>query len=546
MPRLTIGPAAKYRVNTDLEPIDLGLTVFTDGANFKLTSKGITTFNGFKTISAPISASTIETWDTPDSTWDADIYTWEQSEPTKAGLLVYVPGSIESYFLVACLNRVIIFDGSNWSSVSPDLPYLPSNSDSELLWTACKIGEALVLNNPQAYPTYWRPTVQGVQFLPLKFSPTATWKDVGKRANVVRAHKNFLFALNLRESIQDLPTSYRWSHPADTNGLPFTWDETDLSAIAGISSIESSGGSIVDGLSLRDSFVIYAERSIHILDYTGDEFVWRRRELTTSYGLLAVNCVVEVLGMHYFMTDSDIMLTDGNSVTSLLYNEFQSKFKDNLNQKAYKTAFTTANYSTKELWFCFPAGDSTIPDKAIVYNWLNNQLFYRDLPNIVSCAVGPTLTSSETWDTAIGVWDGDTTPWNTAFATYFNYHVVGLQQNGTIGNLEENTVNVPFDTQIEKLSFALTQDPSVSASTISLVYPKIHCAGKVKFQFGVQDDFFDDINWGEEFEFYPLTSKQVEPRSGAGKYHSFRLSSVDDKPFTFAGMYISYIDRGSR
>ena len=545
MPMLTIGQSVDYKVNTDLEPSDLPLSIFTDGENFKLTSKGITTFNGSKLLSTPPAATTVETWDAPIGTWDDDLLAWEAGEPTKAGLVVYVPGTLESYYAVLCRNKVLTFDGSNWGSISPGLEYLPLSEGSESLWTACKLGQAVIFNNPQSYPLYWQPTLEGNPLKPLDFSPTQTWKAVRKRANVVRSHKNFLFALNLREGATELPTSYRWSHPADINGLPFTWDETDLSAIAGIASIEGSGGNIVDGLSLRDTFVIYAERAIYLLSFTGDEFVWRIRPLTESYGLLSTNCVVEVKGIHYFMTDSDIMYTDGNSVESLLYNMFQRKFVSTLSKKNYKAAFAVANYSTKEIWFCYPSATS-VPDKAVVYNWVNKQISFRDLPGIVSAAVGPTLTSSETWDSSTGSWDEDTLPWNTAFSTYFDYNVVGISSTGKLSNLEINAVNEPYNTVIEKLSFPVSNEPNTQASTINIAYPRIRCSGKVAIQFGVQDDFYDDINWGEALEFMPDVSKQVEPRSGSGKYHSFRIFSSEDRPFTFVGMQLSIVTRGSR
>lgn len=535
----------KYSVNTDLEHSSLDLSVFTDGENFKLTNRGIETFNGAKTISMPYSAISVELWNSDALSWDFDDITWEASDPANSGFVFYIFGNLESYYLVAGRTKVNIFDGTNWSSISPDIEYLPNNIESEFTWTGLKFGSYAILNTPNGGPLYWGPAIEGVSLKPLNFKPGKTWQSLHKSAQVIRGYKNFLFALNLQEDSKELPYSYRWSHPADTNGLPFTWDETDLSSIAGKESLDGAGGSIVDGLMLRDSFVIYSERAITVLDFVGGEFIWQARSLTNSYGLLATNCVVEVMGIHYFMTDSDIMFTDGNSISSLLHNIIRTKFRTTLNKDAYRKSFVCVNYSSKEIWFCYPS-ISNLCDKAIVYNWLNNYLSVRDLDNIVSCAVGPKLKSSESWDEAIGIWEDDFKTWSTAFSTYFDNEVSGLQANGRLLNLEQNTVNVEFNTKLEKLSFILDEAVDIASSTINMVYPRIHCAGKVKMQFGSQDNFFDKINWGEEFEFYPETSKQVEPRSGAGKYHSFRIFSVDDKPFVFVGMTISFISRGQR
>jgi len=100
----------------------------------------------------------------------------------------------------------------------------------------------------------------------------------------MRSHKQFLFALGLNEGGTIIPDGVRWSSPADITGIPETWDELDTTNFAGITTLGGDGGNIIDGVSLRDSFVVYRESGITVFDYVGGQFVWKSmsRELSMS------------------------------------------------------------------------------------------------------------------------------------------------------------------------------------------------------------------------------------------------------------------------
>ncbi|RLD75153.1 MAG: hypothetical protein DRJ15_17380, partial [Bacteroidetes bacterium] len=237
---------------------------------------------------------------------------------------VFHIGSLgNNYWIVAGRTKVYVVVGAVWHDITSAAGYGTLNANDELLWTTCALGEIPILNNPQAHPEYWSPQ-QTTQILqPLLFDATNTWLAKTYSAKVFRSHKNFLFALNLTEGSTEFPDSFRWSHPADVNGLPATWDETDEAFLAGKASLGGNYGDIIDGASLRDSFPIYSESGINILDYTNDEYVWRRRELSSTIGLLTTNCVVEIKGTHFLLGDSDVVTNDGNQINSIAHNRIR-------------------------------------------------------------------------------------------------------------------------------------------------------------------------------------------------------------------------------
>ena len=226
---------------------------------------------------------------------------------------------------------------------------------------------------------------------PLQFDASNTWAAKGYRCQVMRSHKNFLFAMNLQEGAVELPNAYRWSHPADINGLPASWDETDTAYIAGKDQIGGDKGAIIDGLSLRDAFCIYSESGVSILDYTGGEFIWRLRELSFTTGLFAKNCVVEVKGSHFFLADGDIVTNNGSTLDSIVHNVLRKRLNAKANSTYYDRSFVARNDTLKEIWFCVPEDDSVYPSTAYIYNWKDNSWSIRDLPEgLPSATFGPT------------------------------------------------------------------------------------------------------------------------------------------------------------
>src|SRR3546814_9186284 len=58
---------------------------------------------------------------------------------------------------------------------------------------------------------------------------------------------------------------------------------------------------IIDGLSLRDSFIIYAKNEVWTMDYIGGNYLFRWRKIYDKVGILNQNCVVQVDGLHYVL-----------------------------------------------------------------------------------------------------------------------------------------------------------------------------------------------------------------------------------------------------
>jgi hypothetical protein len=505
-------------LNTDLDPAELQADYFTFGQNFVFRNGKIQPHNGQTSITeAP-----------------ANFF---------VGKILFVNSVTGPVYLIMGRTDAYAYDGTAWTSVKSLAGYAALSTNDELLWTVCRIGNIPIVNNPQVFPEYWSPQQSSQILQPLKFDPINTWSAKGFKAKVIRSHNSFLFALGLIESGIELPTSYRWSHPADTNGLPFTWDETDLSAIAGKASISGSGGPIIDGLSLRDSFVIYSESAINILDYVGGQYIWQRRLLSSVHGLISTNAIAEVNGKHYFISNKDIMVNDGNSITSLLTQKVKTQFQSLLSSQYAKNSYTVINSNTKEIWFFFVREGQISPFDVIIYAYDTGKISFRTLLyGAKHACFGPILGSAVTWSTVLGSWSGSTSSWGSSSVTPSNYTVTSISFS-QIWALEIPTAGDSFNSIIERTNLSLNGLDTIV--TVQRVYPRIRSNGSVSIEIGSQNYLNGPVNYKPAVTFTPNTMRKIDIRA-TGKLICWRISSLQDNDFTLEGLDIEYVTNGTR
>ncbi len=540
---LTIGETKG--LNTDIVPVNLSPDIFSGGNNFRCVRKAVVSFNG-KT----------------DLMYFADPIT-----PSKIACVV---SSDIAFYVVMGTTSIIASNGTNFYNISSGAYSVTAKN-----WDFCNDNQVPVFNNPDWYPEYWDP-ISGSQLLqPLPFSATDTWETALIHANLIRSHKNFLFALGTVEGAVEKPTTFRWSAPADNGSIPFTWDETDLSTIAGVSVLQGNYGRIVDGLTLRDTFVIYSESGISILHYVGGEFIWNVVELSNTYGILAKNCAVYANQRHYVITQDDIIVHDGTNVVSLLHNRMRVRVRAALGSTHAKNAYVLSDYSKKEVWFCIVEASFTLPNLAVIYNWEDDTFSIRDLgSNFSSMIYAPLISSTvqigwntitSEYDTATGSWAnmignsaGQEPAWDDQAGEWelspFNWNyvndipilgaIIGINPaNSIVSALTIDDGSADLDATLLHEDFVF--DNMLSVSTIVSLYPMIQCNGQMSIQVGSKYNLGADTMWKPAVIYDPSKSKKVDIRS-TGVYHSWKFSSIGNTPFGLSGFTFYYANNGQR
>ena len=416
MPILNLREMGSVGVVSDIAPWDLPPNALSDGMNFRLQSGKIQSAGGIDPVS-------------PDS-------------PDRLGHIAQSTDALgDSSWVVCGRSSVSLLRANGFDNLSGENL---SNSDATK-WSTCQIGSVMFLNHPDLYPMYWVDEPGNVN-TPIKPLPwhlggaddTETWQDKGYRCRILRAHKNFLFALATYEGDEEYPDKVFWSHPAEPNGIPFSWRPTieQPDSIAGSVSL-GRGGAIVGGESLRDSFVIYSEKALSVMDFTGDALGWRRRAVSETAGLVSKEAIKEVKGMHLFFAGDDVLSYDGNSMQSLMHNRLRKRLAAKVNWEAASTSWAAHYQTTNEVWFAVPEDGAQSPTTAYCFNYRDNNWSIRDLERGISHAsFGSTpSTSTRPWEGFLTKWSDERGTWGQGGERPFEKAMYGLS-DGTVFDLD--------------------------------------------------------------------------------------------------------------
>jgi hypothetical protein len=366
------------------------------------------------------------------------------------------------------------------------------------------------------------------------------------------SHKQFLFALDLVSNGVEISDGVRWSTPADINGVPESWDHLDVTKVAGLVTLGGDGGKIIDGRTLRDAFVVYRESSISVFDYIGGQFVWQIRHLSTHTGLISPDAIIEVRGKHFFIGDGDILVNDGNTITSLLYNRLRTQFARNIDPDNYANSYAVKNNISNEVWFCVPEPGRTYPNIAYIYNWEADSWSIREIPESPFANYGAQNSPVITWGTIDSIWGSAIGSWGQRQVSPMDDTIMAITKPESIGvggkilllDFTVTGAEVPFNTVIERTGFALEGLNNVT--TITRVYPHMRGPGSCYIQLGSQNHPGAPIRWKPPVLFDADDDRKVDIRT-TGELHCFRIYANDIVSYwELSGIDVEYVNSGAR
>lgn len=284
-------------------------------------------------------------------------------------------------------------------------------------------------------------------------------------AERLRAFNNRLFALNTTEvnssgASTHFPLRLRWSNFADENAAPFLWDDladlrdpdsnTDTegtiealqNGYAGYIDLADSNGGLIDMLPLKDYLFVYTEFETYVGTPTMNAYQpFQFKKLFNDSGILAPECVTEVEGSHFVVTQNDIILHNGATKKSIASNRVKNKVIDEISSINPAATQVHLHSDKKEVWILYvapgSAKESWACNKAAVWNYEFDTWSFCDIPYSYDIALidPPVLEKSATWeDLAEYTWDSDfakITPWQKNVS---NFHqritVVGSAAKG--------------------------------------------------------------------------------------------------------------------
>ncbi len=372
----------------------------------------------------------------------------------------------------------------------------------------------------------------------------------------MRAFRSFLIALNITKDGVNFPRVVKWSTEAATQTLPTSWNETSSTVDAGEFELADSKGDILDGLQLRDSFMIYKEDAVYSMTFVGTPFIFSFRQLSPTIGAIAKNCVAEFDGGHAIFGKGNFYINDGQRIKPILPMKLKEYVFQSIDGQQTNKCFVTADYGRTEILFCFTADGATTdqPNKAVVWNYITNTFTIRDIPDLSHIGYGNVgnPVRATTWAATTDTWESSTGPWTMSYDLQDKVLLFADPGNTKLyrdnsGNKEDTTF---MNSYIERSGLTLNEQGQPDQTTvkrISAIYPKMSISSdnEINVYLGTSMSTEEGITWNAPTTFNPNTQSKVSVR-GTGKLYAVKFESTTDMDWELDGYAIDVKNIGNR
>jgi hypothetical protein len=143
---------------------------------------------------------------------------------------------------------------------------------------------------------------------------------------------------------------------------------------------------IVRGLPLRGgggfspAALLWSLDSVIRMYFVGEPAIFSFDTLTAQSSILSHNGVIENDGVFYWVGQDRFFMFNG-VVREIPNDKNLNFFMDNVNRNFAQKVFATKCSRYGEIWWCFPFGNATEPNWAVIYNYRENSWYDTPLPN---------------------------------------------------------------------------------------------------------------------------------------------------------------------
>jgi hypothetical protein len=265
------------------------------------------------------------------------------------------------------------------------------------LWSHSPFGEDLIFNPRGTSLFYWANAASASTFnraqllgpsatIVTKSGSVTTDSNCPTVANFVMVSdaSRFVIAYGCNDYgsvIQD-PLLVRWS---DQESFA-TW--TPAIANQAGSTRLSHGSQIVTAMQTRQEILVLTDTTIYSMQYLGPPFVWGFQIMGDNISIAGPNAIATANNVTYWMGTDKFYMYAGRVQTlpctlrEYVYNDI------NLEQSYQFCSGTNEGYS--EIWWHYCSSNSTVINRYIIYNYLENSWYYGDWDNYQGVSQGRT------------------------------------------------------------------------------------------------------------------------------------------------------------
>ena len=136
----------------------------------------------------------------------------------------------------------------------------------------------------------------------------------------------------------------------------------------------SHGSKIITAMQSRQEILVWTDSSLYSLQYLGPPYVWGSQLLSDNVSIVGINATALASGVAYWMGIDKFYKYDGRTQT-LRCDLRQYVFSD-INTSQYDQVYASTVESFNEVWWFYCSANSTVVNKYVVYNYLEDVWYY--------------------------------------------------------------------------------------------------------------------------------------------------------------------------
>jgi len=399
-------------------------------------------------------------------------------------------------------------------------------------------------NTPGFQPAFWAGSLVTVA------QPFPGWA-VGDRARSIRPFKYFIVAAGGTFGGADYQRGIRWSVAAEPGAMPTSWTASPTND-AGDIVLAGAREALVDMAPIRDSMMIFESHATWLFNYIGGAFTFSNKKLLAVAGLISANAFASLGTDIVFCTDGDLVISDGNSVKSLLSKRMQSAVFSRLNVDARQNIWITYSSTRKQIVMGFPTGSNVYPDTALLWNYATDDMGLIDLANYSHAFNGYQLSASPLdWNSTTASWNSQVRVWDFGGYNSADSNVIAVRPDfGTFGAFEvtsaqESPTDGPLEVIAQKDKILLGDNDRMKM--VTRLYPKVEgpAGTELFWRMGVSRDVGEPTTWTTEKSYIIGSDFKVDVRI-TGRYVAVQVRSQSPRRWGMSGFDIEYQEAGAR
>jgi len=243
------------------------------------------------------------------------------------------------------------------------------------LWTQSNFGEDLVYAPHGGPICFWSYQTNGINNRGVEVQTLLGASNVPTEVGLVLVSdvSRFVFAFGCNSIASPTydPMRIRWSDQESV----VNW-QVGADSQAGGARL-SYGSEIVARLQTRQEILVWTDSALYSIQYVGPPAIWAPQLLSSNISIIGPNSVAMASGVAYWMGNGKFYYYNGN-INTLRCDLRKFIFQD-FNYDQALQVVAGSNEEFNEVWWFYPSIGSTVPNKYVVYNYLEDVWSYGSL-----------------------------------------------------------------------------------------------------------------------------------------------------------------------